>query len=446
MTGKLPPHSTEAEQGVLGCVLWSPREALDTAIERGVTSEWFYDLRHADLWREFHAMHSDQVPVDLITVQQRLRDANQLESVGGLPYLSSLMDAVPSAANLTYYLDILRDQMRKRQVLKFCAEAERLSRTDEPADGLLDELESNLLGIRGEHTDAHDPSAKDIAREVIDELEARHNGASVGLKTGFHRFDALVGGLRPGRCYVIAARPGCGKTAWAINAAVNVAREGGAVGFISLEMDRKEIGERIVASLGQVDTSATGKRSEDDFRKLTIGANKLGKLPLHIDDRNATVSGIRAKLRRWKRTHKIALGVVDYLGLVGASSGGSTRKDRREEVDEISRGMKAVAKELGIPIIVVAQLNRELEKDKNRKPRLADLRESGQIEQDAHVVAFLYRTTEDDGPRPQEAPVKMLVAKNRSGRSPADIHFTFNGSTMTFAEATPPIAPTDWAP
>ena len=445
---RLPPHSIEAEQGVLGCILLSPNECMGLSIEkmrRG--SEVFYDLRHQALFDVLAIMYDKKELIDPITVQQYLKDRNQLEALGGMPYIAGLMNCVPSAANLEYYIDIVREKFVLRKVIQTCTGAVgRVYEHQGEVDGLLDEVERDILQISQERITVGNKTIKELVHKAINTIEDYHQRAGMltGIGTGFPDLDKMTSGLHGGEMIVIAARPSMGKTSLAMNIAEHVAiEEKQPVGVFSLEMTSESLVLRMLCSRSRVNLRniRDGFLAERDFPKLTGAAGKLANAPLFIDDSaGLSILQLRAKARRMYQQHGIKLFVIDYLQLLSSSS--QKVDNRQQEIANISNGIKALAKELDVPVIVLAQLNREMERDKNRKPRLSDLRESGAIEQDADLVAMLYdpgKAKEDDE---SEAPVedgdvkaiKLVIAKQRNGPT-GDVDLTFMKSYTRYESA-----------
>ena len=434
---RLPPHSIEAEQGVLGCILLAQNEGVGLCLEKLKSgAETFYDLRHQTLFQLLVEMYDRKQPIDLITVGQRLKDVQQLEAVGGLPYLTGLVDAVPSAANLGYYLEILREKHVLRRVMQTCTGVvARVQEHEGEVDGLLDEVERDILRISEDREEGGVRGMKDLVRGAIDMIQDFHQrqGGLTGIGTGFPDLDKMTSGLHEGEMVVIAARPSMGKTSLAMNIAEHVAvNERLPVGVFSLEMTAESLVMRMLCSLARVNGRAIrdGFMAEADFKRLTGAAAKLSKAPLLIDDTpGLSILQLRARARRMWQQHQVRLFVIDYLQLLHSTS---KRADntRQQEVADISNGVKALAKELKVPVIVLCQLNRELEKEKNRKPRRSDLRESGAIEQDADLVGLLYRRSGDEeGEAPPDGEyvgegVNLLIAKQRNGPT-GDVELTF---------------------
>ena len=440
---RLPPHALEAEQGVLGCMFLDPAESIGKCLEKlKAGSECFYDLRHRTLFDHLVTMYDSRQPVDLITVQQRLKDMQQLEAVGGLAYLSGLMDAVPSAANLEYYLGIVREKHLLRRMLQACSGViGRVHEHEGEVDQLLDEVERDILRISEEREEGASKNIKDLVTSAITIIQDYHSkqGQLSGVPSGFADLDKMTHGLHPGEMIVIAGRPSMGKTSLAMNIAEHVAvNERLPVGVFSLEMTAESLIVRMLCSLARVNSRAVreGFLRERDFPRITAAAAKMAKAPLIIDDTpGLSILQLRARARRMWQQSGIRLFVIDYLQLLHSSSR-KAQDNRQQEIADISSGVKALAKELKVPVIVLSQLNRELEKDKSRKPRLSDLRESGSIEQDADVVGLLYRpSADDDEDKDKERvdppddglngiQVNLLIAKQRNGPT-GDVEMTF---------------------
>jgi replicative DNA helicase len=447
---RLPPHSVEAEQGVLGCVLLQPNECLGEAIEKLKSgSETFYDLRHRTIYETLVEMYDHKDPIEVRTVQQRLKDQQQLDAVGGAPYLSSLPDGVPSAANMGFYLNIVREKYILRRMIQACGGVvARVFEHEGEVDALLDEVERDILKISEERSDTKSSTIKDLVRTAISTIEDYHQrqGALTGLSTGFADFDKMTHGLHPGEMIVIAARPSMGKTSLAMNIAESVAIDQRIpVGVFSLEMTAEALVLRMLCSRARVNMKdvQSGFLVERDFPKLTNAAAQMTSAPLFIDDTSGlSILQLRAKARRMAQQYGIKLFVIDYLQQMHSTS--RKADNRQQEIADISNGVKSLAKELKVPVIVLSQLNRDFEKEKGRKPNLADLRESGAIEQDADLVGLLYKVDpenpnqrkddvqdEQSGGIPDVLPVNLLIAKQRNGPT-GDVALTFLRSLTRF--------------
>jgi replicative DNA helicase len=434
---RLPPHSAEAEQGVLGCVLLDPNNCLGLCIEKFKPGpEVFYDLRHQTIYESFVAMYDKREPIDIIVLQQRLKDRGLLDQIGGIAYLNALQDAVPSAANLSYYLDIVEEKFLLRKMIQTCSGVvARVYDYDGEVDALLDEVERDILGMSESRAGGTIEPVKSLVNKAIGMVENYFNrqGQLGGLATGFSDLDRMTDGMHGGEMIVIAARPSMGKTSLAMNIAESVVlNQKLPVGVFSLEMTAESLVLRMLCSNARVNLRniREGFMSESDFPKLTSAAGKMSSSPLFIDDTpGLSILQLRTRARRMWQQHGVKLFVIDYLQLLNSTSR-RAQENRQQEIAEISSGLKALAKELDVPVIVLAQLNREMEKDKNRKPRMSDLRESGSIEQDADLIGLLYKPTseDEDAPpledQPDGIPVNLLIAKQRNGPT-GDVHLTF---------------------
>lgn len=447
---RLPPHSPEAEQGVLGCILLSPNDCIGECVEKFKQGpEVFYDLRHQVVYETLIEMYDQRVAIDMITLHDKLKNKQQLEEVGGLIYLNTLPDAVPSAANLTYYLDIVMQKYILRKMIHTCTEVVgRVYDHDGEVDTLLDEVERDILRISEARVEGKSEKIKDLVKKAISTIEDYHQrqGMLTGVGTGFVDLDKMTSGLHGGEMIVVAARPSMGKTSLAMNIAEHVAiDERMPVGVFSLEMTSESLVLRMLCSRSRVNMRNVrdGFLAERDFPKLTGAAGKLAAAPLFIDDTSGlSILQLRAKARRMHQQFGIKLFVIDYLQLLHSTA--RRAENRQQEIADISNGIKSLAKELDVPVIVLSQLNRELEKDKDRKPRLSDLRESGSIEQDADVVALLYKPSRGDdeenagggggGEDYEAVPVNLLIAKQRNGPT-GDVHLTFLKSFTRFESA-----------
>ena len=444
---RLPPHALDMEQGVLGCQLISPNECIGEVIEKlkGIGIEAHYDLRHQTIQAELLEMYDNRIPIDIITLQQRLKDKQLLEQIGGIAYLNQLEDTVPSAAHLSYYLDHLLEKYLLRKMIQTCTEVVgRVYDYEGDVEALLDEVEKEILRINESRAQSGTATVKELVGKAILTVENYfgRQGTLNGLGTGFPDLDRMTDGLHGQEMIVIAARPSMGKTSLAMNIVEHVVLEQNLpAGVFSLEMSAESLVLRMLCSIARVNLRSIrdGFMSEADFPKLTSAAGRLAKAKLLIDDTaGLSILDLRARARRMHQQHGIKLFVVDYLQLLHSTSRRS-QDNRQQEIADISSGIKALAKELKVPVLVLSQLNRELEKDKSRKPRLSDLRESGAIEQDADLVGLLYKPSagDDDDAPAEEAdglPVNLLIAKQRNGPT-GDINLTFLKSYTRFESA-----------
>jgi len=394
---ELPPHSIEAEQGVLGCCILEPSTAIDAAAEQIGKFEdtAFYDLRHKMLWARLRSMWEQQIPINLLTLQSNLKDYQELEQVGGLVYLSNLGDSVPSASHLDYYVKIVCEKATLRHVIRFGHDAIAQAKTAVDAAEVVSKVQAEALRINDTGSEDKLKPITDDLKEFVTVLERRKNGRQsiTGLDTNLHMFNNMTCGLQPGELVVIAARPSVGKTSLGVTLAVNVLRCGHGVGFWSIEMGRQSLLNRFVGVTARVDTLKlrNGFISASDEPKLLKGYGELSsyKNRLFVDDRT-DLSGrdFYASVRRAKRERGISLAIVDYIQLMRGTRRGASRE---EEVAEVADWIKRTAKDLDISVVALAQLNRDSEKDRTpREPRMSDIRESDRISQNADVIGLLW--------------------------------------------------------
>ena len=421
---RTPPHSVEAEQGVLGSMLISPHETIAECVEK-INEEYFYVPAHRTIYDVLVDLWNTRQGIDLITFTQVLRDRNLLDSVGGAAFVTNLFTFVPTAANVQYYLEIVRDKYILRQIISAATESVRRAYEEqEEVDSLLDEVEQKIFDVGEDRFKGQMLSMKDHAMQAIETIEKLYErkGSITGISTGFVEFDRMTSGLHPSEMVVIAARPSMGKTALAMNIAEYVAiNEKLAVGVFSLEMSSQQLVQRMLCSRARVNLQRVrdGFLGERDFPSLTAAASKLAEAKMFIDDSaSLSILELRAKARRLKAQQDVSLIIVDYLQLLRSTTR-RAQDNRQLEISEISAGLKALAKDLKIPVIVVAQLNRQPEQRTGGKPRLSDLRESGSIEQDADLVGLLVRPElyeEDEEARVEKAgEAELIIAKQRNG-------------------------------
>ena len=417
-TPGVPPHSVEAEQSVLGAAMLSG-EAASIAVEK-LRFEDFYRPAHQSIFEAVLALFDGDQAIDAITVSDWLRRNGALERVGGISALNDLMDSVPATSNIGYYVDIVDDTAARRRLLRAGSEVGALAmRSEEPIDEILNAAESEVFKVAdrrvGEGLTRLGPMLQDTL-EKIEEMGTR-GGDITGVPTGFRDLDKKLAGLHPANLVVIAARPGMGKSSLAINIAQHVAEQGDPVALFTLEMSREEVVQRILSSMASVDSHRlrTGQLTPEMWQRVARESSRLYEMPFFVDDSaDLTVTAIRAKCRRLKRKHKnIGLVVVDYMQLM---QGPTRSENRQQEIAEISRSLKNLARELEVPVIAVSQLNRQLEQRENKRPRLGDLRESGAIEQDADVVLFIYRDEAYDTNNAETRGLaEVNIAKHRAG-------------------------------
>lgn len=419
---RLPPFDMSAEQGLLGSILLDARTALQEVQDK-IGTDSFYDLRHQQIYDLLSSMHESGERIDLITVQSELKKRNQLEAVGGLTYLSALMDTTPSAHMAESYAEIIHEKYLLRRMVQICTESvSRIYDNEGTAGALLDSTQTALLKLGHERIDGEAKAIKTLVHNAIDQIEQLHRrqGQTSGLETGFVDLDKLTGGLHPGDVTVLAGRPSTGKTSLAMNIVEHVGIDlAFPVGVFSLEMTAESLVLRMLCSRARVNQRMMreGFLSERDFPKLIGAAGKISNSKVFIDDQPAlTLMRLRAKARKMFHQHGIKLAVLDYLQLMTADR----RTDSpQQDLTIISGGIKALAKELGIPIILLSQLNRTSDKE-DRPPRVSDLRGSGSIEQDADTILLLYKPKvrdeeENENENMDVCTERLIIGKQRNG-------------------------------
>lgn len=441
--GRMIPASADAEQGVLSCLVLSPVEVAGWLQERRIGTAHFHIPAHATVFTVAMKIVADGGALDFITLTDALRGGDKLDRVGGAGFISSLWTYLATATNLSYYLDILcRCHMRRRMIAVCGMVAARSFDDGEDVPALLDEAEREVLGIRSTHDTASVVPIRQTVIEAVGAIEKMYEsrGQVTGIPTGLSGVDDILNGLQP-EFIVIAARPSQGKTAFALNVAEFITVDlGKPVAFFSAEMSRKQLVLRWVASRARVNLTAirNGFMAERDFPALTAAAAKIAGSAFYLDDGgDMTIEGVRARARRLKREHGIAAVFIDYLQLLRSSE--RRKNDNSEqEISAVSKGCKAMQKELGIPVVVLAQLNREFDKrGGGARPKLSDLRGSGSIEQDADTIAFIVRpemSAEDEEEKDRlRGRAELIVAKQRSGPL-GDVPLTFLAEFTRFED------------
>jgi replicative DNA helicase len=416
---RIPPHNLDAEASLLGAILLS-RDAFMAVAETGLAADDFYKPAHQHIYEAARALVAGGEPVDVVTVADALRRADLLDLVGGGAYLVELQTATPAISNASQYARIVQDTAVLRRLIRVASEIAELG-FDEPDDvsKALSAAESKVFEIAERRVVDTTRPINDLIKEAFDDLEKVYEQGNVitGTPTGYTDLDELLSGLQPSTLNVVGARPAMGKTAFALGMATNVAIHAGLpVLLFSLEMGHKELTQRILASEARIDSTKlrTGRLTQQDWSSIGKAIGRL-EAPLYIDDNPyVTVSEIGAKSRRLAQRYNGRLGliVIDYLQLM---TGRAAAENRQVEISEISRGLKVLARELRTPIVALSQLSRALESRADKRPMLADLRESGAIEQDADVVMFIYRDEVYNPESPDRGSAEIIVAKHRSG-------------------------------
>ena len=438
------PHNLDAERSVLGAVLLD-NHTLNLAIEKLKGEDFFLD-QHRRIYERMIRLGEAQQAIDLVTLSDDLARSGELEAAGGAAYLAALVDGVPRVSNVEHYARIVREKAILRNLIHAAGAIEQQALSgEEDADEVLDRAESLIFQLAEERIRAGFIGVKDLVKESFSRLERifTEGRRLTGLPTGYQQLDNLTSGLQASELIILASRPSMGKTSLALNIAENVAlRAGEPVAILSLEMSREALLLRLLASQARIDAHKfrTGHLGRDDWRKMAETLGRLAEAPVWIDDTGAaSVVEMGAKARRLKKDKGLSLVIVDYLQLITARGRFS---NRNEEVSSISRGLKALAKELKVPVLVLSQLTRAPEREE-RRPQLADLRESGAIEQDADVVMFIHRPGfyKPDQPEEERAKTELIIAKQRNG--PTDrVNFVFLNAYTRFEEA----APESWEP
>jgi replicative DNA helicase len=432
---RLPPQNIEAEESIISAILVDNNTLLD--VIEILAPEDFYRTAHQKIYAAITDLFDKTEPIDLVTLANRLKEKGQLEKVGSASYLARLVDTVPMAVNAQHYAKIVRDKSSLRRLIeKANAIVKRCFKEEGNADEVIDFAETAIFEIsENKSQQAFSPLSKLIMGN-IETLEENQGNRSLvtGVPTGFSHLDNLTSGLQSADLIILAARPSMGKTALALNIARNAAVDANIpVALFSLEMSKEQLSLRMLCSEARIDSSRLrgGFFSMEDWHRLTDAAGILSEAPIYIDDSaSLTAMEIRAKARRLKMEKNIGLIVIDYLQLM---QGRASAERRDLEISEISRSLKALAKELKLPVLALSQLNRMLEQRTDKRPRLSDLRESGALEQDADVVAFIYRdevyNKEEDNPRRGIA--EILLSKQRNGPT-GDVNLTFLHSFTRF--------------
>ncbi len=435
---KVPPQNLEAESSVLGGILLD-NEAINLVLEL-LQPEDFYRESHRKIFRAMIDITDRGEPVDLITLSEFLKGRNDLEAVGGAAYLASLADFVPTAANISHYARIVREKAILRSLISTATEiATRGYEEQGSVDEFLDSAEKVIFDISEKKIKASFVAVGDMITDTLKTIDKLYQRKEMitGVSTGYEDLDKLTAGLQPSDLIIVAGRPGMGKTAFALNLATNAALAGTGAAIFSLEMAKEQLVLRMLCSEARVNSSKvrSGYLGERDFPQLAKAAARLHEAPIYIDDTPAiSVLELRAKARRLvrDRSKKVGLIVVDYLQLM---RGMGTASNREQEISEISRSLKALAKELRIPVIALSQLNRRVEDRGDRRPQMSDLRESGAIEQDADVILFIYREEVYNKNSDDKGKAEVIVAKQRNG--PTDtVTLTFIGEYTRFENYT----------
>ena len=431
----VPPQNIEAEEAVLGSILLVSDSII--SVMEFLTPEDFYRVSHQLIFAAMIELNQNNIDIDAITVSEILRQKNQMENIGGEVTLIELLDKVPTAANVEYYTQIVLEKSTRRKLIKTSTNIVKTAyQEDEPIATVLDTAEKDILSVSEGRNKAGFIPISSVLRTAYESLEerAKNNGEVTGIATGYIGLDRMTSGLHADELIILAARPSVGKTAFVLNIAKNVAVNlNETVAIFSLEMGAESLVERIICSHASINAGhlKTGKLTPEEYTQYFVATGALSEAPIFIDDTpGIRVAEIRAKCRRLKQErNNLGLIVIDYLQLIE----GNGKESRQQEVSEISRNLKKLAKELKVPVIALSQLSRGVEQRQDKRPIMSDIRESGSIEQDADIVAFLYRDDyyrqepDENGHVPEVEPnstIEVIIEKNRSGpRGTVELNF-----------------------
>lgn len=440
MLDRIPPQNVEAEQSVLGAMLIE-REAISKAAEF-LRPQDFYREAHRLIYGAILQLYNRAEAVDLITLTEQLRKEDKLEGVGGISYVTSLANSIPTAANIVYHAKIIEEKALLRSLINTATHIAGLGyEANEDVINILDQAERMILEVSNRKITGDFAPIKTVILEAFNKIEQLYanKGGITGLPTGFKDLDRLTAGLQPSDLILIAARPSMGKTAFVLNIAQHVAaRDKQPVAFFSLEMSKEQLVQRMLCAEAQIDAQRLriGELKDEDWGRLIKAADRLSAAPIFIDDTaGITVTEMRAKARRLKVENDLKLIVIDYLQLMQGSGGSGRSENRQQEISEISRSLKGLARELGVPVIALSQLSRGVEARTSKKPMLSDLRESGSLEQDADIVAFLYREDYYNPDTENKNITEVIIAKHRNG--PVDtVELYFHKQFTRFSDLT----------
>ena len=416
---RVPPHSIEAEQSVIGSMMMD-RDAIMTAGEI-ISGSDFYQTVYGVLFDAMTELFNEGRPVDLVTLQERLKEKNVPPEISSMEYIRELLEAVPTSANVKYYAEIVQEKSVLRRLIKMNEEiADSCYLGQEPMEALLEGAEKKIFELTQKRNVKEYTPIKEVVLNALDKIEkaSRAKGNVTGIPTGFIDLDYKLSGLQPSDLVLVAARPSMGKTAFVLNIAQHVAfRQNKCVAIFSLEMSKEQLVNRLFALEAHVDAQLirSGNLKDTDWEKLIEGAGIIGKSDLIIDDTSGiSVSELRSKCRKYKMERGLDLIIIDYLQLMSGSTG-RRNESRQQEISEISRALKGIARELDVPVIALSQLSRAVEQRPNKRPMLSDLRESGAIEQDADVVMFIYRDDYYNPDTKDKNIAEIIIGKQRNG-------------------------------
>lgn len=415
---RVPPQNIEAEQAVLGAMLIK-KEAI-VEVQEILQPDDFYREAHRIVYEAMLELSGNDEAVDLVTLTEQLRKNEQLEKIGGLPFITQLANAVPTAANVGYHAKIVKEKAELRNLINAATKIASAAYEDtDSVENIMDEAEKSILAVANRQSGGAFESMKSIVMRTFERINVLYEskGGLTGISSGFKDLDKLTSGLQKSDLILVAARPSMGKTAFTLNIAAYCGLHDCKVAFFSLEMSKEQLMQRMMCSEGGIDATRlrTGQLDEGEWNRLVETADRLSRAPIFIDDTaGITVMELRSKARRLKAEHGLDLIIIDYLQLMqGRASKNSD--NRQQEISEISRSLKALARELDVPVIALSQLSRSVESRQVKKPMLSDLRESGSLEQDADIVMFLYREDYYDKDTENKNITEIIIAKHRNG-------------------------------
>jgi replicative DNA helicase len=431
--GRMPPHSHEAEESVLGAILID-NQVISEA-QQVLIPEDFYRISHQKIFEAMCQLDRENKPIDIITLGDALRSKNCLDEIGGLEYLGRLSTAVPSAANTLYYAKLVKEKSLRRNMIRAAGNVIGNAYNNESnIETFLDTSEQEILSVSESRAKSEFHRISEVVQGSIQKIEELfdNKNAITGIPTGFMKLDAKTAGLQPSDLIIIAARPSMGKTAFALSILQHVGiAHHGAVALFSLEMSKEQLVLRMLCSESRVANQKVrvGDLAQHDFPRLVSAASKIAEAPIFIDDTPALpINELRAKCRRLHREHKLSLIVVDYLQLMRSPA---YMNSREQEIADISRSLKGLAKELNVPVVALSQLNRSLEQRNDKRPMMSDLRESGAIEQDADIIMFIYRDEVYNAETPDKGIAEIIIGKHRSGPTGV-VRLAFSGDITRF--------------
>ena len=417
---KIMPHSMEAEQAVIGSMLMD-RDAMESALEI-LQPDDFYGRQYGTLFQAIRELNTENKPVDLVTLQERLKENNVPEELAGMDFIREVLGSVPTSANVKYYAKIVKEKSLMRRLIRTTEEitAQCYQGTDN-VEALMDSTEKKIFNLMQSRGGGDFTPIRHVVINALERIEAasKQNGSITGVSTGFIDLDYQTSGMQPSDLILVAARPSMGKTAFVLNMAQHMAfRDNITTAIFSLEMSKEQLVNRLFSLESKVDAQVlrNGRLEDSDWERLIESAEIIGNSNLIIDDTpSISIAELRSKCRKYKMEMNLGVIIIDYLQLMSGSSGGKSSTSRQQEISDISRSLKAVARELNVPVIALSQLSRAVEQRDDKRPMLSDLRESGAIEQDAAVVMFIYRDDYYNKESEKKNIAEIIVAKQRNG-------------------------------